>query len=185
MFNNSYNSALTQAAWYVTNLWTGWTQNVSSQGHVGEKIQLQGMRFRVRFATNSAASAAGSVYRFMVFKTSQQLTASTSAAVVQGDIFRTNPSSFDITAFPDPNQVDVIVDKTGQINPQTDSTAGNDVAFFALDVPFKRVLHVLGESSDYFKEDNYYVYFGMANDNGSIATAGYVQFGWEMDYTDA
>jgi len=185
MFNNSYQSSMTQGAWYVTNLWSGWTQNVSSSGHIGEKIQLQGMRFRVRLAANSAASQAGSVWRFMVFKTSQQLTASSSAAVVQGDIFRTNPALFDITAMPDPNQVDVIVDRTGVINPQTTSTTANNVTFFNIDIPFKRALHVIGEFSSYFKEDNYYVYFGLASDNGTITTSGYIQFSWEMDYTDA
>ena len=184
MFNNSYSSSVTQGAWYVTNLWSGWTQNVSSQGHIGEKIHLQGMRFRVRWAADNSSSQSGSIYRFMVFKTSQQLTASTSSAVVQGDIFRTNSSTFDVTALPDPNQVDVIMDKTGVINPQTDSANDNYVAFFSLDIPFKRVLHVLGENSSYFKEDNYYVYFGMANDNGLIATAGFVEFSWQMDYTD-
>lgn len=184
MFNNSYNSSMTQGAWYVANLFAGWTQNVTSQGHVGEKITLQGMRFRVRFVASSGTSQAGSVYRFMVFKTSQQLTASTSASVVQGNIFRTNPTIFDITAMPDPNQIDVIVDRTGVINPQTTSTAANNVQFFDLNIPFKRVLHVLGENSDYFKEDNYYVYFGLANDNGTVTTSGFVQFGWEMDYTD-
>lgn len=184
MFNNSYNSSMTQGAWYVTNLWTGWTQNVSSQGHIGEKITLQGLRFRVRMVANSAAAQSGSVWRFMVFKTSQQLTASTSASVVQGDIFRTNPAVFDITALPDPNQVDVIVDRSGVINPQTESINDNNVQFFSLDIPFKRVLHVLGENGSYFKEDNYYVYFGMASDNGTITTSGYIQYGWEMDYTD-
>lgn len=184
MFNNSYNSSMTQGAWYVTNLWTGWTQNVSSQGHIGEKITLQGLRFRVKMVANSSAAQSGCVWRFMVFKTSQQLTASTSSAVVNGDIFRTNPSLFDITALPDPNQVDVIMDRTGVINPQTESVNDNNVQFFSLDIPFKRVLHVLGENSAYFKEDNYYVYFGMASDNGTINTSGYIQYSWEMDYTD-
>lgn len=184
MFNNSYNSSLTQGAWYVTNLFTGWTQNVSSQGHVGEKIHLQGMRFRVRWVATNASSQSGSTWRFMVFKTSQQLTASTSSAVVQGDIFRTNPSLFDVTSLPDPNQVDVIYDRTGVINPQTESTNDNYLQFFSVDIPFKRVLSVLGENSAYFKEDNYYVYFGLANDNGTITTSGFIQFSWEMDYTD-
>lgn len=184
MFNNSYNSSLTQGAWYVTNLFTGWTQNVSSQGHVGEKIHLQGMRFRVRWAASNGTSQSGSNWRFMVFKTSQQLTASTSAAVVQGDIFRTNPSLFDITALPDPNQVDVIFDRTGVINPQTDNVNDNNIQFFSVDIPFKRVLSTLGENSSYFKEDNYYVYFGLASDNGTVTTAGFIQYSWEMDYTD-
>lgn len=184
MFNNTYNSSLTQGAWYVTNLWSGWTQNVSSQGHIGEKVSLQGMRFRVRFACNASSGGSGAVYRFMVFKTSQQLTTSTSAAVLQGNIFRTNPTLFEITAMPDSSQVDVIVDRTGVINPNTTSTTQGNVDFFSIDVPFKRVLHTLGENNSYFKEDNYYVYFGMAQDNGSVATAGFVNFGWEMDYTD-
>lgn len=184
MFNNSYNSSMTQGAWYVTNLWSGWTQNVSSQGHIGEKIQLQGLRFRVRMVASNATAAAGSTYRFMVFKTSQQLTASTSASVVQGNIFRTNPSLFDVTALPDPNQVDVIADRTGVINPNTITTTANNVNFFSLDIPFKRVLHTLGENGSYFKEDNYYVYFGLASDNGTVTTSGFIQFSWEMDYTD-
>lgn len=186
MFDNSYNSALTQGAWYVQNLFGGWTQNVSSEGHIGRKIQLQGIKLRVRVAANTATSAgAGVVWRFMVFKTSQQLTASVSAAVPQGNIFRTNPSLFDATIFPDTDAISVIMDRTGVINPNTTSTTANDVSFFEANIPFKCVLNTLGETSSYFKEDNYYVYFAAASDNGSIATAGYTQFSWQMMYTDA
>lgn len=185
MFDNSYNSSMTQGAWYVTNLFSGWTQNVSSEGHVGRKIKLQGLRFRVRMASNAISGGSGAVYRFMVFKTSQQLTASTSSSVVQGNLFRTNPALFDVTSIPDPQSIDVIADKSGYLNPNTTSTTQNDVVFFSLDIPFKRVLNVLGENGSYFKEDNYYVYFGLSQDNGTVTTSGFAQWSWQVCYTDA
>ena len=184
MFDNSYGSSMTQGAWYVTNLFNGLTQNVSSEGHVGRKINLQALRFRVRMAVD-ASNPSGAVWRFMVFKTSQQLTASTSAAVVQGDIFRTNPTSFDITAMPDPQSMTVLMDFTGVVNPQTENASNGDVAFKEFYIPHRRVLEFLGENDSYLKQDNYYVYFGMARDNGLTSTAGYAQFSWQLQYTDA
>lgn len=181
LYDNSYASSATNGAWYVTNLFSGWTQNVSSSGHIGRKICLKGLRFKVRFATSAGYS--GSNIRFMVFRTSQQLTASTSAAVPQGEIFRLNPSSFDPTLLPDPESVDVLADRSGVINPQT--TSGGDVAFWEIDVPHSKMLSVLGESNSYFKETNYYVYFAMNRDDGAITTSGFISFSLQLQYTDA
>lgn len=183
LFDNSYTSSLTQGAWYVTNLANGFTQNVSSQGHIGRKIMLHALKFRVRWAVN-AVNPSGAVWRFMVFKTSRQLTSSTSAAVVQGDIFRSNPTLFDITAMPDPDSITVLYDRTGVVNPQTTDTANGDIAFMDCYIPHRRVLNFLADNGSYFKEDNYYVYFGMARDNGTTTTAGFLQFSWELQYTD-
>lgn len=185
-FDYRIDQALTQGAWYVTYLMNGLTQNVSSQGVIGRRIDLQGFRFRIRWANSSGThGASGAVYRFLVFKTAQQLTTSTSAAVAQGNIFRTNPSTFDITAMTDPDQVDVIVDKSGVINPNTDGNTEGDVDLTILDIPYKRKLDFLVEGGGFCKEDNYYMYFGMARDDGLITTAGYCQIGVEVMYTDS
>lgn len=174
---------MTQGAWYVTNLMNGFTQNVSSQGHIGRKIILKALKFRIRWAA-AAANPSGAIWRFMVFKTSQQLTTTTSASVLQGNIFRTNPTLFDITAMPDPDSVTVLADRSGIINPNTTDTGNGDIDFTTIYIPHKRVLNFLAESSSYLKEDNYYVYFGMGRDNGTTTTSGFVQFSWELQYYD-
>lgn len=181
MFDNSYASSVTNGAWYVTNLFNGWTQNASSSGHVGRKICLKGLRFRVRWST--VTNGSGANMRFMVFRTSEQLTASTSASVPQGDIFRLNPSSFDVTLLPDPQSVDVLCDRTGVINPQLGTSASTQV--WEIDVPQNKVLNVLGEVNSYFKETNYYVYFAMSRDDGTVTTSGYCNFSIEAQYVDA
>lgn len=187
MFDNSLAQSLTQGAWYVTNLWSGWTQNPSSVGHIGRKINLQRLKFRVSLAAfNSATEVSGSTARFMVFKTSQQLTAGTSVSVPQGNLFRTNPGLFDVALFPDPSSVDVLADVTRVINPGATGSSDNVRDFFTIDIPHKQVLNVVaGENNSYFKEDNFYVYFAMQDDNGTVTTAGAINFGWEMCYTDA
>lgn len=183
-FNNSYTSSLTQGAWYVQNLFSGLTQNVSSQGHIGRKITLKGLRFRVRMS--NAASPSSAICRLLVFKTAQQLTTSVSAAVINGDIFRTNDTLFNVTAMPDQDSITVLHDTTKVLNPQTTSaTAGDgDVVFWDFYVPHKRAVHFLAESASYAKEDNYYVYFAMGRENGSLTTAGFTQLAWEVQYWD-
>lgn len=183
-FDNSYTSSLTQGAWYVQNLFSGLTQNVTSQGHIGRKITLKGLQFRIRMST--AASPSAGMVRVMVFKTSQQLTTSVSAAVLNGDMFRTNDTLFNVTAMPDRDSITVLWDQTKVINPQTTSTTAGDgdVAFFNFYVPHKRVVHFLAESDSYAKEDNYYVFFAMGRENGSLTTAGFTQLAWEVQYWD-
>lgn len=187
MFANGVNQGLTNGAFYVTNLANGLTQNISSAGHVGRRIDLQAIRLRVRFAVNAGGATApsGALYRVLVFKTSQQLTTTTSAAVTQSLILRTPASSFDPLAFPDTDSIDVIMDYTGVINPNTTSATEGDIDFFSQDIPFKRRLEFLDETSSYFKQDNYYVYFAMGRDDGSIVNAGTVNLGWQLQYTNA
>lgn len=183
-FNNSFAGNLVQGAWYVSNLMTGFTQNVSSEGHIGRKITIKGLKFRIRWAVD-AGNSSGAVTRFMVFKTSQQLTASSSAAVVQGDIFRNNPSTFDPTSMPDMDSITVLYDNTRVLNPQTESTANGDNMFQEIYIPHRRVVTFLGDNDAYAKEDNYYAYFAMGRDNAGITNAGYIGFSWEVDYWDA
>ena len=94
MFENGNNQTLTNGAFYVTNLFTGFGQNVSSEGHVGRRIGLVALRFRVRMAVaaSGATAPSGAIYRIIVFKTSQQLTTGTSVAVPQSAILRTGVS---------------------------------------------------------------------------------------------
>ena len=168
----------------MQNLFAGLTQNVSSQGHVGRKITLKGLQFRIRFST--AASASAGVARVLVFKTSQQLTTSISSAVLNGQIFRTNDTLFNVTSMPDLDSITVLADMTRVINPQTTSTTAGegDMAFMDFYIPHRRVVNFLAESSSYAKEDNYYVYFAMGRENGSLTTAGFTQLAWEVQYWD-
>lgn len=185
MFENQINQTLVGGAWYVTNLFTGFTQNPSSEGHIGRRIDLQAIRLRMRLANSADSSASGAVYRIIIFKTSQQLTASSSAAVPQSSIFRNGATTFDPNLFVDTDSVDVIMDYAGVINPQTTSTTGGDVDYVVQDLPFKRKLEFLFETSSYTKQDNYYIYYGMQRDNGLIANAGFTSFAWQIQYTDA
>lgn len=187
MFENGVNQTLTNGAFYVTNLFTGFGQNVSSEGHTGRRIDLVALRFRVRLAVAATGTtgASGAIYRILVFKTSQQLTTGTSAAVPQNAILRTGASSFDPLGFADTDAIDVIADYTGVVNPNTTSSTEGDIDWWQCDIPFKRKVEQLAEVTTYNKQDNYYVYFAMGRDDGSIVTAGTANVGWQLQYTDS
>lgn len=187
-FDRAYASTLTNQAWYVSNLFAGFFQNVASTGHIGREISTKALKVRVRWATNStgdAGSASGAVMRLMIFKTSRQFTTTTSAAILQEDIFRTPSTVFDPTLMPDRDTIDVLFDRTGVVNPQVVGPGNGDNAFWDIYIPHKRKLHFLEETDVYTKEDNYYAFFAMSRDNGSLATAGYIQMTWEWEYMDA
>lgn len=187
MFENGVNQSLTNGAFYVTNLFNGFTQNISSEGHVGRRIDLVALRFRIRWAVaqSGTAGASGAIYRVIVFKTSQQLTTTTSAAVVQSAILRTPSSTFDPIAFVDTDSVDLIAQYTGVVNPNTTSGTEGDIDFWQCDIPFKRKVEQLAETSSYNKQDNYYIYFAMGRDDAAITNSGVANVGWQLQYTDA
>lgn len=187
-FDRAYASTLTNQAWYVTNLFAAFFQNVASSGHVGREISTKSLRLRLRWATNStndAGSASGAVYRLLVFKTSRQLTTTTTSATLLDDIFRTPSTVFDATLMPDRDTIDVLYDRTGVLNPQVTGPGNGDNDFWDVYIPHKRKLHFLEETDVYTKEDNYYAFFAMSRDNGSLATAGYINLNWEWEYMDA
>lgn len=187
-FDRSYASTLTNQAWYVSNLFAAFFQNVASSGHIGREITTKALKLRVRWATNStndAGSASGAVYRLLVFKTSRQFTTTTSSAVVLDDIFRTPSTVFDATLMPDKDTIDVLYDRTGVLNPQVVGPGNGDNDFWNIYIPHKRKLHFLEETDVYTKEDNYYAFFAMSRDNGSLLTSGYININWEWEYMDA
>lgn len=187
-FDRSYASTLTNQAWYVTNLFAAFFQNVASSGHIGREITTKALKLRLRWATNStndAGSASGAVYRLLVFKTSRQFTTTTSSAVLLDDIFRTPSTVFDATLMPDKDTIDVLYDRTGVLNPQVVGPGNGDNDFWNIYIPHKRKLHFLEETDVYTKEDNYYAFFAMSRDNGSLLTAGYMNMNWEWEYMDA
>lgn len=187
-FDRAYSSSLTNGAWYVQNLFTGFFQNVASSGHIGREIATKGLKFRIRWATDSpnlAGSASGAVFRFMVFKTSRQFTTTTSSAVLLEDIFRTPSTIFDSTLIPDKDTVDVLYDRTMSVNPQVVGPGNGNNNFWEVDIPHRRKLHFLEETDVYTKEDNYYAFFAMQRDNGTLTTSGFIQMTWEWEYMDA
>lgn len=187
-FDRTYSSSLTNNAWYVSNLFAAFFQNVASSGHIGREITTKALRIRVRWAVDSpnlAGSASGATYRLMVFKTSRQFTTTTSAAVLQEDIFRTASTIFDPTLMPDKDTVDVLFDRTTSINPQTAGPGNGNNAFWNIYIPHKRKLHFLEETDVYTKEDNYYAFFAMQRDNGTLTTSGFINLTWQWEYMDA
>lgn len=187
-FDRSYSSALTNGAWYVQNLFAAFFQNVASSGHIGREITTKALRVRIRWAVDSAnltGSGSGATMRFMVFKTSRQFTTTTSAAVNQDDIFRTPSTLFDPTLIPDKDAIDVLYDRTSVVNPSIVGPGNGDNDFWNIYIPHRRKLHFLEETDVYTKEDNYYAYFAMGRDNGTLTTAGFINMTWEWEFMDA
>lgn len=168
------NTTLTNNAWYVTNLTAGISEGIASSDSIGTSFLLKNIKLRARWDVNASTDTSGALVRLMVFRAAENLTATTSAAVLQSLLFRNNSTTFNPQDFPDTDKITVFYDRVWPINILNGGPTGggSPVDWCETVCTINKREHIRGDNASYLKTGAYYLYQGMLRDNGAVVTAG-------------
>lgn len=186
-FYFAYNSTPNDNILNVVNCTGQITQGTSNFNRIGEKIYVNSIKIKGLISNFNSTTSTGKTFRLTVFKSAENLTASTVSNVTPTRLYKAGGATDVVTVMmTDEHKITTLWDKTWSIQPTLVNglVVSNDFTPIEISVPINRNESYYNDGSPYLKNQTYYVGISAYEVNNPLLTPVSFQGYIEVNFKD-